>query len=92
MSCDEPSIWRKEGTVRTYSRQAYAGQGLSDRLPEDLEDYSEPEEEDRERAPAQREQYVQRPRGKEAMHEELKQSKKFGVARAQSLNGRVKKR
>lgn len=38
MPCDEPSIWRKEGAVRTYSRQAYTGQGLSDRLPEDLKD------------------------------------------------------
>lgn len=35
--------------------------GFSDRLPEDLEDWSEPEEEGRKSVPAQRAQHVQRP-------------------------------
>lgn len=38
--------------------------GLSKRLPEDLEEWSEPEEEGRKSVPGQREQPVQRPGGK----------------------------
>lgn len=87
------NIKAKEGAVETYSRHEQAGLRLSDRQTEDIEDWSDPEEESRKYAPAQREQYVQRPRGKKkkATCKELKQSKKFRVAGVWSSSGRVKK-
>lgn len=88
-----PNIKAKEGATETYSRHEQAGLRLSDRLTEDLEDWSDPEEESRKSAPAQREQYVQRLRGKrkEAARIGMKQSKKFRVAGVWSSSGRAKK-